>query len=376
VDPASGTGRGLLVKELSILTVVGARPEFIKLAPLSAALSGWKGEPRLVETVVHTGQHYDPDMSAGFFAELGLPEPIHLGVGSGSHGAQTGRMLELLDPLITSRRPGLVLVYGDTNSTLAGALAAAKLGAPVAHVEAGLRSWNPSMPEEINRRLTDHLASVLLCPSSHSQGNLAAEGITRGVHVTGDVNLDALLQHLPGRAEQDAVLADLGLEAGAFAVATVHRAENTDDPQRLESIVAALGRLAASGVPVVFPMHPRTRERLGRAGLPPGGAARPPVGFRQLLCLEARARVGLTDSGGVQKELFWLGTPCVTLREETEWVETLEEGRNVLAGSDPEAIIGAALGSPGRFDPAPPVYGSGQAAAAITETLVAWAREG
>jgi len=196
-------------------------------------------------------------------------------------------MLELLDALIASRRPGLVLVYGDTNSTLAGALAAAKLGVPVAHVEAGLRSWNPSMPEEVNRRLTDHLASLLLCPSGHSQANLAAEGITRGVHVTGDVNLDALLRHLPGRAEQDAVLDGLGLQTGAFAVATVHRAENTDDPGRLAAIVTALGRLAGEGLPVVFPLHPRTRERLGRAELPSGVIARPPAGFRELLCLEA-----------------------------------------------------------------------------------------
>jgi len=362
------------VKELSILTVVGARPEFIKLAPLSAALAGWKGEPRLVETVVHTGQHYDADMSSGFFAELGLAEPVHLGVGSGSQGAQTGRMLERLDALIAARRPGLVVVYGDTNSTLAGALAAAKLGVPVAHVEAGLRSWNPAMPEEINRRLTDHLASLLLCPSPHSRGNLAAEGITHGVHVTGDLNLDALLGHLPGEAEQEETLAGFGVEPGAFALATVHRAENTDDRRRLAAIVTALGRLAGEGLPVVFPLHPRTRERLGRAELPPGVIARPPVGFRRLLCLEARAAVGLTDSGGVQKELFWLGTPCVTLRGETEWVETLEEGRNVLAGSDPEAIVRAALGSPGRFGPPPPVYGNGQAAAAITETLAAWAR--
>ena len=307
------------MSELRILTVVGARPEFIKLAPLSRALADRHGEPRLAETVVHTGQHYDADMSAAFFAELGLPEPIHLGVGSGSQGAQTGRMLELLDALIAAHRPGLVIVYGDTNSTLAGALAAAKLGVPVAHVEAGLRSWNPAMPEEINRRLTDHLASLLLCPSAHSAGNLAAEGISRGVHITGDVNLDALLRFLPGESEQEREVAGFGVEPGGYALATVHRAENTDDAQRLQAILAALGRVAAE-LPVVFPVHPRTRDRLGGTGLAGGIVTVPPIGYRRLLCLEARARVGLTDSGGVQKELFWLGTPCVTLRRETSLV--------------------------------------------------------
>ena len=360
------------MSELRILTVVGARPEFIKLAPLSRALADRDEEPGLAETVVHTGQHYDADMSAAFFAELGLAEPIHLGVGSGSHGAQTGRMLELLDALIAAHRPGLVIVYGDTNSTLAGALAAAKLGVPVAHVEAGLRSWNPAMPEEINRRLTDRLASLLLCPSAHSAGNLAAEGISRGVHITGDVNLDALLRFLPGESEQEREVAGFGVEPGGYALATVHRAENTDDADRLQAILAALGRVAAE-LPVVFPVHPRTRDRLGGAVVPGGIVMVPPIGYRRLLCLEARARVGLTDSGGVQKELFWLGTPCVTLRRETEWVETLDGGRNVLVDADPAAIVGAALRPIGRLDPPPPVYGDGRAAAAIAGTLAAWA---
>ncbi len=363
------------MSDLGILTVVGARPEFIKAAPLSRALAAWEGRPRLTETLVHTGQHYDDAMAGGFFQELHLAEPIHLGVGSGSHGAQTGRALELLDDLIASRRPDLVVVYGDTNSTLAGALAAAKLQVPVAHVEAGLRSWNPEMPEEINRRLTDHLATLLLCPSARAIANLAAEGIGVGVTMTGDVNLDALLRHLPTEAEQEATLARFGVRTGGYALATVHRAENTDVPARLAGIIEALRRIAAAGLPVLFPVHPRTLLRLGDQDLPPGVMPVGPVGFRDLLSLARHARVGLTDSGGVQKELFWLGTPCVTLRRETEWVETLEEGRNILAGTDPDAITAAALAEHPGWGAPPPVYGDGRAAEAIVRALAEWAAE-
>ena len=329
--------------------------------------------PRFTETLVHTGQHYDEEMAGGFFQELSLAEPIHLGVGSGSHGAQTGRALELLDGLITDRRPDMVLVYGDTNSTLAGALAAAKLRVPVAHIEAGLRSWNPEMPEEINRRLTDHLASLLLCPCPRAAATLAGEGITSGIVVTGDVNLDAMLTQLPAEADQAAVLARFGVTAGGYALATVHRAENTDVPARFGGIVEALRRIAAAGLPVVFPVHPRTLPRLMARGLPEGVRAVKPVGFRDLLSLARQARVGLTDSGGVQKELFWLGTPCVTLRRETEWVETLEEGRNVLAGTDPETITRAALAKHPKYGAPPPVYGDGHAAEAVVGALAQWA---
>jgi UDP-GlcNAc3NAcA epimerase len=361
------------VNELSIITVVGARPEFIKASPLSRALAKAEGSPRLVETMVHTGQHYDVEMAGGFFDELGLAAPICLGVGSGSHGAQTGRALELLDDLIRQRHPHLVLVYGDTNSTLAGALAAAKLLVPVAHVEAGLRSWNPEMPEEINRRLTDHVASLLMCPSVRTVDNLAAEGITVGVSVTGDVNLDAMLLHFPGESDQQAALARFGVSSGGYALATVHRAENTDVPSRLDGIIEAFGRIAATGLPVLVPLHPRTVGRLAGRGLPAGVVGVKPVGFRDLLSLARHARVGLTDSGGVQKEFFWLGIPCVTLRTETEWVETVEEGRNVLAGTDPEAIVEAALARQSRFGPPPPVYGEGHAAEAIVRVLTEWA---
>lgn len=363
------------MSQLAVMTVVGARPEFIKAAPLSRALAAWPGPLRLVETLVHTGQHYDREMADSFFEELHLPEPIHLGVGSGSHGAQTGRALELLDGLIAARRPDLVLVYGDTNSTLAGALAAAKLRVPVAHVEAGLRSWNPEMPEEINRRLTDHLATLRLCPSPRAVANLAAEGIRDGVAVTGDVNLDAMLLALPSENEQEAVLARFGVQPGRYALATVHRAENTDTPRRLEGIIESFRRLVSAGLPVLFPIHPRTLSRLRDRSLPPGVMTVKPVGFRALLALARHARVGLTDSGGLQKEFFWLGTPCVTLRRETEWLETLEEGRNVLAGTDPDAITRAALADRGRYTPPPPVYGEGHAAEVVARTIAVWAGE-
>lgn len=361
------------MRSLSILTIVGARPEFIKAAPLCRALVAHESASALVETLVHTGQHYDQGMSGSFFEELGLPEPIHLGVGSASHGVQTGRMLERLDRLISDRRPDMVIVYGDTNSTLAGALAAVKLHVPIAHVEAGLRSWNSAMPEEINRRLTDNAASLLLCPSERAVANLAAEGILDGVHLVGDLNLDALLMHLPPEDEQAEILARHGVGPGSYALATVHRAENTDDPGRLNSILGAFRRIAAAGLQVLFPVHPRTRERLPEDGIGEGVTVIEPVGYRDLLTLAGHSRVGMTDSGGIQKELYWLGTPCVTLRDETEWLETLEDGRNVLVGTDPDAIVAAALDAQPRAGTPPPVYGEGQAAEAIVVILERWA---
>jgi UDP-GlcNAc3NAcA epimerase len=275
--------------------------------------------------------------------------------------------------LISERVPDLVIVYGDTNSTLAGALAAAKLRVPVAHIEAGLRSWNPAMPEEINRRLTDHAASLLLCPSERAIANLADEGILNGVHLVGDLNLDALLMHLPPEDEQASVLAGHGVKSGSYALATVHRAENTDDPGRLHSILDAFRQIAATGLQVLFPVHPRTRERLGERGMDEGVAMIGPVGYRDLLVLANHSRVGMTDSGGIQKELYWLGTPCVTLRDETEWLETLEGGRNVLVGTDPDAIAAAALSARPADGAPPPVYGEGRAAEAIVAVLERWA---
>ncbi|HUG53897.1 MAG TPA: UDP-N-acetylglucosamine 2-epimerase (non-hydrolyzing) [Vicinamibacteria bacterium] len=315
----------------TVLTVVGARPQFVKAAPLSRAL-----RRRFREVLVHTGQHYDREMSESFFEDLDIPPPDrHLGVGSGSHGAMTGRMLALLETAMMEVRPDLVVVIGDTNSTLAGALAAAKLGLPVAHVEAGLRSYDNRMPEEINRRLTDHVSALLLCPTSAAVSNLQREGITRGVHHVGDVMKDAVVQNLE-RARRRPRPPGVP-PPGEYYLATVHRQENVDDRGRLRDIVAGLEALPA---PVVWPVHPRARRRMQSWRLRPGGAVRllPPAGYLDMLLLEDGARAVLTDSGGVQKEAFLLGRPCITLRETTEWVETVAAGANRLVGSDPVRI--------------------------------------
>lgn len=346
---------------LKIVSIVGARPQFIKAWPVSRALR----QAGHTEILVHTGQHYDDAMSRVFFEELGLPEPdVNLGIGSGSHGEQTGRMLVALEPVLLEHRPDWVLVYGDTNSTLAGALAAAKLHVPVAHVEAGLRSFNKRMPEEINRVLTDHCSDLLFCPTPTAVENLAREGITRGVHLVGDVMHEALLEARQIAAQRSRILDRLGLEPRSYFLVTVHRAENTDDPTRLAGIWSALTELARER-PVLFPVHPRTRKVLTGLGLfgesaqlrepdrgdgelpvvrpVPGADLRllPPLGYLDMLRLTESARVILTDSGGLQKEACWLGVPCVTLRDETEWVETLAHGANVLAGTDPARICTA-----------------------------------
>ena len=344
-----------------IFTVVGARPQFVKAAAVSRVL-----RLRHTEILVHTGQHYDPLMSDVFFRELNIPAPdLHLGVGSGTHAEQTGRMLIDLEAALLDSRPDMVLVYGDTNSTLAGALAAAKLNLPVAHVEAGMRSRNRRMPEEINRVLTDHLASLLLCSSPSAAQNLAAEGIVRGVHITGDVMGDLLLE-AAARAEGSDIHARLGVTPGAYVLLTVHRVANTDDPARLAGIVAALAVLREQ---VVFPVHPRTRAALGRAGidLPANVRATEPLGYLDTVALERSARVIITDSGGVQKEAYWLAVPCVTLREETEWSETVDTGWNILAGADRERIV-AAVGSSVRPAAHPQLYGAGEA---VARTVVA-----
>jgi len=344
--------------------VVGARPQFVKAAPLSRAL-----RRRVRQVLVHTGQHYDRDMSQAFFDELRIPRPDrHLGVGSASHGAMTGRMLEALEAVMAETRPALVVVLGDTNSTLAGALAAVKLGIPVAHVEAGLRSFDPAMPEEINRRLTDHVSRLLFCPTPTAVANLRAEGITRGVHRVGDVMMDAVRQNLARARRRPR---PPGAHAsGSYYLATLHRQENVDDPRRL---TALLGALSALPHPTVLPVHPRTRKAIRRLGLRPRGLLqlRPPATYLEMLVLVGGARAVLTDSGGVQKEAFILGTPCVTLRETTEWVETLEGGANRLAGADPARIRRAVRAlesarprwSPGR------VYGRGQASEAVARVV-------
>ncbi|HLF80086.1 MAG TPA: UDP-N-acetylglucosamine 2-epimerase (non-hydrolyzing) [Dehalococcoidia bacterium] len=350
---------------MNILTVVGARPQFAKAAVVSNLLRDHSHS----EFLVHTGQHYDDLMSDVFFRDLGLPAPdVNLGVGSASQGVQTAHMLEGLEPVLQERKPDLVMVYGDTNSTLAGALAAAKLEVPVAHVEAGFRSYNRSMPEEINRVLTDHLATYLFCPTENSVACLKREGIERGVHLVGDVMYDSLLAALP-RAQERAtsLLATRGVESGAYYLATVHRPANTDDPTRLRNLIATLGKLDA---PVLMPTHPRTRAAMAAAGITAGGNLRleEPVGYLEMLALEANARAVLTDSGGVQREAYFLCVPCVTLREESEWPELLATGWNVLAGCNPDMIAEAAQ-RPRPSTPPPPVFGDGRAGAKIVEIL-------
>jgi UDP-N-acetylglucosamine 2-epimerase len=353
---------------VKILSVLGARPQFIKAAPVSKALRA--GGHR--EVLVHTGQHYDYGMSRIFFEEMGLPEPdVNLGVGSGPHGRQTAQMLEGLERVMLAERPERVLVYGDTNSTLAGALAAAKLRLPVAHVEAGLRSFNREMPEEVNRVLADHCSDLLYCPTETAVANLAREGVTRGVRLVGDTMLDATLQFAELARLRSRILEDLSLRPKGFLLATLHRPYNTDDPERMRGL---LGALAAAGETVVFPVHPRTRARLEEFGVatPAQDASLrmiDPVGYLDMLTLERNARLILTDSGGVQKEAYFFGVPCVTLRPETEWVETVEAGWNVLAGARRERIAEAVAKRDWPAGPPPAVFGDGRAAERIAEGL-------
>lgn len=350
---------------MKVVTVVGARPQFIKAAPVSRAL-----RVRHNEVLVHTGQHYDYGMSEVFFEELGMAVPdINLGVGSGSHGRQTGEMLIRLEEVLLAERPDRVLVYGDTNSTLAGALAAAKLGIPVAHVEAGLRSFNRRMPEEHNRVLADHCSDLLFCPTQTAVTNLAREGITRGVHLVGDVMYDAALQHGALARQRSTILQRLGLKPGEYALATIHRPYNTDDPVRLAEVVAAF---AALDLPVVFPIHPRTRSHLSELGNPQAAVRNlrcvEPLPYLDMLALEQAAALILTDSGGVQKEAYFFAVPCVTLRPETEWVETVAAGWNRLAWGNAAVVVEAAR-QPWPGEPPAPLFGDGHAAERIASLL-------
>jgi UDP-GlcNAc3NAcA epimerase len=349
---------------MRLLSIVGNRPQFIKSGPLSLALR----EEGIDEVVLHTGQHYDPELSAVFFEELGLAEPAHrLEAGSGTHAAQTARMLPGIEAAILEESPDAVVVFGDTNSTLAGALAAAKLNVPVAHVEAGLRSFVRSMPEEVNRLLVDRLSMLLFAPGDVAVANLRAEGMTEGVHEVGDVMYDACLTFAPIAQERSTALSDAEVEPGGYVLATVHREANAR-PEPLRAVAAALASL---GEPVVFPAHPRTRAALDQAGieLPANVRLIPPAGYLDFAALTAQARVVATDSGGAQKEAYWLGVPCVTLRDETEWVETVEAGWNTLAGAtDPERIAGAIAGARTHPDH-PQLYGDGRAAPRIARTI-------
>ena len=325
---------------MKIVSIVGARPQFVKAAALSKKL-----REKFTEVLVHTGQHYDSNMSDVFFKELGIPEPdYNLGIGSGSHGEQTGKMLIEIEKVLLKEEPDLVLVYGDTNSTIAGSLAAAKLHIKVAHVEAGLRSFNRIMPEELNRVVTDHLSDLLFCPTETAVENLKKEGITKGVFNTGDVMYDAVLtnsKRLTANRKKE-ILKTYHLKPRTYLYATVHRAENTDNPENLKNIFTAL---AESGEPIVFPIHPRTRKAISNLQLAinklPNIKFVEPVGYLKNLVLMENAQKILTDSGGVQKEAYFLNVPCITMREETEWIETVDDGWNVLVGSDKEKILDA-----------------------------------
>ena len=363
---------------MRVVTVVGARPQFVKAATISRAIARWNqdhADSPIEESIVHTGQHYDENMSRVFFDELQIPPPeVNLEIGSASHGRQTGRMLESLERVMVEGQPDLVLIYGDTNSTLAGALAAVKLHIPVAHVEAGLRSFNRRMPEEINRVVADHVSALLLCPSDLAVENLRSEGLTEGVHQVGDVMYDSVLYNRELSRGKSDVLKRLNLQPKGFYLATIHRAENTDDPARLGSILAALRQIDR---PIVLPLHPRTKNTLGSHLAEEMGKVivTDPVPYLDMLTLEDNASLILTDSGGVQKEAYFFGVPCVTLRDETEWVELVETGWNQVVGADPKMISDAIGAFEARNAQLPPgrsktLYGDGHAAQSIVELLI------
>jgi UDP-GlcNAc3NAcA epimerase len=355
-----------------IVTVLGARPQFIKASAVSAAIA--KADA-LDEVVIHTGQHFDVNMSDVFFAELGMDRPAHhLNIHGGTHGAMTGRMLIEVERVLLEEKPDAVLVYGDTNSTLAGALAAIKLHIPVAHVEAGLRSFNMRMPEEVNRILTDRVSSWLFAPTAAAMQHLVTEGMDPAkIHLAGDVMYDVALHHGARVSPDEGMLRQLNLQPGSYVLATVHRAENTDSPERLGAIVDALDSIAKN-IRVVWPMHPRTRAVLQQGGrleqLSRQVTLIAPVGYLDMVQLEKYSALIATDSGGVQKEAFFFGVPCVTLRDETEWVELVASGWNRLAspvsGDTVQSVIEGALGSKGQtIRP----YGDGRAAAMIVDCL-------
>lgn len=361
---------------MKLLTIVGARPQFIKAATVSRAISSWNKawtDKQIEEIIVHTGQHYDANMSEVFFRDLAIPPPHHkMAVGSGSHGAQTGRMLERIERTMVDTRPDCVLVYGDTNSTLAGALAAAKLHIPIAHVEAGLRSFNKKMPEEINRVLTDHVSRWLFCPTPAAVENLAREGIKEGVHLAGDVMYDGILyyfEQLPGTT-----LERLGLQRKNYLLATIHRAENTDDPARLRQVIDALNGASSARRPVLLTLHPRTQKAILGCDLQFAESIRiiPPAPYLELIELLANASAVITDSGGIQKEAFFLAVPCLTLRGETEWIETIACRANRLVGSQRRLVVDAlAELDAGAWRPDFSVrpYGGGKAAEEILACL-------
>ena len=351
---------------MRILSVVGNRPQFVKAAAVSGRL---RAEHH--EVLVHTGQHHDDELSRVFFEELGVPSPERqLGVHSGSNTSQTARMISALEPVVAEASPDAVLVYGDTNSTLAGGLVAAQAGVPVAHVEAGMRSWDRAMPEELNRVLVDHLSSLLLCSSPAAAGNLEREGVAGRVEVVGDVMVDIALLLQPRARERTQVLTHFGVSPGRFLVVTAHRAGNVDEPARLLALVELLEALPLAAV---LPLHPRTRARLAAAGLlerlEGADSLRlcPPLGYLDFTALLCHARAVLTDSGGVQKEAYLAGVPCITLRDRTEWTETVEAGWNVLVGLDRDAALAAVEHAPPPQRPE--LYGDGRSGERVVASL-------
>ena len=331
---------------MKIVSIVGARPQFIKIAAVSRAVDRHNlqnSNYQITDILIHTGQHYDHNMSRVFFEQLEIPAPkYNLGVGSGKHGEMTGVMLGSIESVLLEEKTDCVLVYGDTNSTLAGALAATKLHIPVVHVEAGLRSFNRRMPEEINRVLTDHIANMLFCPTATAVRNLEKEGITKGVFEVGDVMYDAFLFYKSLALTQPGILSKHNPAGSEYCLATVHRQENTDNPGRLSNIFFAFGELATREFPIIVPLHPRTVKCLKDHNIKLDHDSCvniiPPVNYIDMIALECSARIILTDSGGMQKEAYFAGVPCVTLRDETEWIETLEAGANFLAGANKESI--------------------------------------
>ena len=349
-----------------ILTIVGARPQFVKAAPLSKAIR----ETGIQEYLVHTGQHYDENMSRIFFDEMAIPTPdINLEIGSGTHGQQTGQMLIALEACMLREKPDFVLVYGDTNSTIAGALAAAKLQIPIAHVEAGLRSFNRNMPEEHNRVLTDHCSTLLFCPTDTAVSHLRNENIIDGVYQVGDTMLDAVLQFKRVSQEKSTILVDLGLEPNTYNLVTIHRPYNTDVPDHLRDLLETL-EMAPN--PVILPIHPRTRARIAELEKPlnlSNVRLIEPVGYLDMLMLEANAKNILTDSGGIQKEAYFLEGPCLTLRPETEWVETLEGGWNILVERNRQQIL-KLLQTDRKFPIQNASFGNGTTAQQVARILV------
>lgn len=352
---------------MKIISVVGTRPQFIKCAPLSREL-----RKNFTEILVHTGQHYDTEMSDIFFKDLGIPVPdYNLNVGSGLQGWQTGLMLCRCEEIFLKEKPDVVLVYGDTNSTLAGALAASKLNIPLAHVEAGLRSFDRTMPEEINRVLTDHISQLLFCPTQTAVENLAREGITKGVSLTGDIMVDALNYNCIIAREKSSIRKKLGVNDRPYMVMTIHRQSNTDNRGNLSAIIDAV---SATGRLVIFPVHPRTKKYMQKYGmmtyLPKNIILSAPLGYLDMICLMMHAEKVITDSGGIQKEAFILGVPCVTLRDSTEWVETLDGQWNVLTGTDrTKIILGISRKKPNNMPFSQP-FGDGNSVGKICRTLL------